>query len=314
MLRQGRLFQAFSFLAGVLVWFNAVAQTPPAGTIGLLKGQASALSISGESRALAKGSAVYSGETIQTGPQSYVLINFSDQSTTMLRPSTQFVIEKYQFNGGAAGGAAAPAAPAAPAASGLAPLQTTVEKAPEASFFRLLKGGLRVVSGLIGHADYSHFRLSTPVATMGIRGTDFIVATCEGECQADPEVIKSVPAGSSTNGAVVSGSYNGTITVTSITGQTMTLAPGQFCITLADGSQYLLGAEPAFLSSTGAAAAGGTGGVAGAEAAAESVLIAGSITAGVTAAIFGVVIAGSSSNGTNGTTGTSGTTSTGPAH
>jgi hypothetical protein len=298
------LVRFFCLLGGVLVWLNAAAQTPAAGTIGLLKGQASATSAGGAARALSKDGAVYSGEAVQTGAQSYALIKFSDQSTTLLRPSTQMIIEKYQFNRPAA------ASEAAPAASPLAPVQTadSAGVAGESSFFRLIKGGLRTVSGLIGHADYSHFRLTTPVSTMGIRGTDFVAATCEADCQADPEVLKSVPVGSNTQGAVVSGAYNGTITVTSNTGQVLVLQAGQFAITLADGTEYLLGSEPAFLSTTGAEA-GAAGSAAGAETAAESVLIAGSITAGVGAVILGVVISGSSNGGSTGT-GTSGTSGT----
>jgi hypothetical protein len=44
----------------------------------------------------------------------------------------------------------------------------------------LLRGSLRMISGLIGKAHPDAVRIETQTATIGIRGTDFIV-------QADPQ-------------------------------------------------------------------------------------------------------------------------------
>jgi hypothetical protein len=49
------------------------------------------------------------------------------------------------------------------------------------SFFRFVRGGLRLVSGLIGKLNQKAFRVATPTATIGIRGTGFDLA-CENEC------------------------------------------------------------------------------------------------------------------------------------
>src|SRR5690606_26622616 len=58
-----------------------------------------------------------------------------------------------------------------------------VEAEPEDNaFFRLLKGGFRAVTGLIGKNDRERFRVRTPVATIGIRGTDFEARLCDGDC------------------------------------------------------------------------------------------------------------------------------------
>ena len=52
----------------------------------------------------------------------------------------------------------------------------------ESAFFRLLKGGFRAVSGLIGHTRREDYAVQTPVATIGIRGTDYEVRMCSGDC------------------------------------------------------------------------------------------------------------------------------------
>ena len=136
-----------------------------AGTATLVTGHVSAAAPSGEVRDLIKGGAVYAGEMIITAAGSYVNIEFSDGGRVLLRPETRFAIERYQY-----AGAQAPAGgPAQPVRQ-------------ESAFFRLLKGGFRAVSGLIGHTRREDYAVQTPVATIGIRGTDYEVRYCSGDC------------------------------------------------------------------------------------------------------------------------------------
>jgi len=145
----------------------AAPANPAAGTITLVTGHASAATSSGEIRDLIKGGAVYSGEVITTSTASFVNVEFSDGGRVLLRPETRFAIERYQY-----AGAAQPAAGT-----------TAVAQAPqESAFFRLLKGGFRAVSGLIGHTRREDYAVQTPVATIGIRGTDYEVRYCNGDC------------------------------------------------------------------------------------------------------------------------------------
>jgi hypothetical protein len=50
------------------------------------------------------------------------------------------------------------------------------------SFFSLLKGAMRSVTGLIAKSDPQSYRVATPVATMGVRGTDFKLVYCNNDC------------------------------------------------------------------------------------------------------------------------------------
>ncbi|HEY8118301.1 MAG TPA: FecR family protein, partial [Methylophilaceae bacterium] len=46
----------------------------------------------------------------------------------------------------------------------------------EKSFFSLVKGGLRAITGAVGHVNKTNYRINTPVATIGIRGTEFLAS------------------------------------------------------------------------------------------------------------------------------------------
>ena len=154
------------FLAAALLLAGTPAYAADtAGTATLVTGHVSAAAPSGEIRDLIKGGAVYAGEVIITATGSFVNIEFSDGGRVLLRPETRFAIERYQYAGtqGTAAGGNGPVA-------------------QESAFFRLLKGGFRAVSGLIGHTRREDYAVQTPVATIGIRGTDYEVRYCSGDC------------------------------------------------------------------------------------------------------------------------------------
>ena len=298
-----------AFALALFAPVSAFAQATQAGSIGLLNGQAQATGLNTPAHALAKGDPVYGGDIVETRASSYALVRFTDQGSVLLRPNSKFQVEKYQYSAAAPTPAPTAAAPAQREA--LAPLQAaSAATQPDSSFFRLLKGGLRAVSGLVAHADYSHYLMSTPVATMGIRGTDYEIAMCEDSCLSDPTVLKSVPADKSLVGSVVSGVNEGQIVVTSFTGNSVTLNAGQYAITLADGSQYLLNAIPAFLDTSAAAGGVAAGAATSASAVADGSVLATAAGVAAIAAIVGVVIISSSDNGSSATTST---TSTVPA-
>ena len=93
--------------------------------------------------------------------------------------------------------AATPAPAPAPAPATAAPVVTAgVAPGSDSSraFFRLVKGGFRTVSGLIGKASQDDYRVNTPVATIGIRGTRYGVRICQGECADREEILTQLRA------------------------------------------------------------------------------------------------------------------------
>ena len=143
----------------------AAAGASAAGTATLVTGHVSAATPSGDIRDIVKGGPVYEGEVLITASSSYVNIEFSDGGRVLLRPESRFQIERYQY-----------AATATQAQAANQPVRQ------ESAFFRLLKGGFRAVSGLIGHTRREDYAVQTPVATIGIRGTDYEVRFCQGDC------------------------------------------------------------------------------------------------------------------------------------
>jgi hypothetical protein len=110
-------------------------------------GGVTALNSDGRSRALTKGAEINAGDTIQTA-DGRAQVRFSDGGYISLQPNTEFKVEDYSFSGKADG--------------------------TEKGFFNLVKGGLRAITGAIGHTNKQAYRVNTPVATIGIRGTEFL--------------------------------------------------------------------------------------------------------------------------------------------
>lgn len=124
------------------------SQASSAARVYFAHGEVKAFGADGRSRGLAKGDAILSGETIDTGTGRAQVL-FSDGAQVSLLPQTQLRIDDYRFEGVADGN--------------------------EKGFFSLLKGGLRTITGIVGRTNRSNYKLSTSVATIGIRGTEFSV-------------------------------------------------------------------------------------------------------------------------------------------
>ena len=69
-----------------------------------------------------------------------------------------------------------------PDASGQPLIKPASAPQPESAFFKLVKGGLRAVDGLIGQTTPQNYGVETPVATIGVRGTAFDVRYCGDDC------------------------------------------------------------------------------------------------------------------------------------
>ena len=134
--------------------------SPVAARVVFLRGRSSASAAAGSSRKLSVGSSLFAGDIIETELRAIAVIAFKDQSRITLQQSTRFKIERLEFQ----------------------------PKNPETGsmFLRLLKGGLRAVTGLIGKKNQAGFRIVTPAATIGIRGTGFDLV-CQGECTTDQQ-------------------------------------------------------------------------------------------------------------------------------
>ena len=125
------------------------------GRVALLRGKGSAVGVNNKTRTLTTGAAIYQQDRLETGIKSFAVIAFNDKSRVTMSPATVFKIEEHHFK------------PAKPKENN--------------GFLRFIRGGLRLVTGLIGKLNRPSYRVATPTATIGIRGTGFDLA-CEGDC------------------------------------------------------------------------------------------------------------------------------------
>ncbi len=103
------------------------------------------------------GTAIQDKDVLRTGPASNLQVRFTDESIVSMKENSELRIEDFQFSG--------------------------KEDGNERAFFRLVKGGLRAVTGLIGRASNKNYQMSTTTATIGIRGTDYAAMLCQGDCR-----------------------------------------------------------------------------------------------------------------------------------
>ncbi len=134
---------------------NAEDESRVIGRVALLRGKASAVDGEDKTRPLTTGAAVYESDRLRTGIQSIAVIAFNDESRVTMSPNSIFRIEQHRYR------------PDSPKESN--------------AFLRFIRGGLRLVSGLIGKLNRRSWRVGTPTATIGIRGTGFDLI-CDGEC------------------------------------------------------------------------------------------------------------------------------------
>ena len=138
---------------------GAFAQGQPVGRVLLAAGDTFAVR-NGQPVRLAYNSPVEFKDVLRTGAQSSLQVRFVDEGLISLRENSEFAIEDYKF----------------------------AQEKPdeERAFFRLIKGGFRSVTGLIGRARHASYRVQTQTATIGIRGTDYAARLCQGgECGAN---------------------------------------------------------------------------------------------------------------------------------
>ena len=160
------------FKAGLLLFalVSSAAWAAEAGTVTHLSGTLSAQRADGSVRILSQKSQVHPGDVLTTQRDSYAQINFTDGSSLTMRPNTQLKIEQYHF----------------------------VEDRPQEdnSFLRLIKGGLRTVTGLIGkRGNQNAYQIGTNTATIGIRGSSGDTLDCVNGCEGVTSTSEKLEAG-----------------------------------------------------------------------------------------------------------------------
>jgi hypothetical protein len=136
----------------VIVSGNAWAA--PVGTVVAVSGTARVLRAAGE-QPLVRNMSVEGGDTLITGKDGKLMVRFHDNALVQLRPQSRFRVDEYE-----------------------------AKADPLRSVMSLLSGGLRMLTGDIARKQRERFSITTPTAVIGVRGTDFDIRECRGDCPA----------------------------------------------------------------------------------------------------------------------------------
>jgi len=160
------------------LFLSTIGQTEESvGTLKFALGLVNIESSSGEKRKAIKGDKLMRNEMVVTGAASIAVIQLNDDSRMTLRPKSAFRVN--QFN------------------------MSDDSSSQQSAVLNLLRGGLRLLTGLIGKVNPAGYRLNTPVATIGIRGTEFSTRLCDTDCAAEEKKL----AGSDAAAKIKKGLY-----------------------------------------------------------------------------------------------------------
>ena len=162
MIRKGGL----PWVLGVLILGGAglAKAASEIGEVVYLEGRAAAVDGTGARRLLREGARFEAGETLRTLAGSELRLRFDDGALLTLAESSALNLQAYSE---VAGG--------------------------EQFEAELLEGGFRSATGAIARAAPSAYRVATPFAVLGVRGTDYALGLVE--VSGAPEVVAGVQEG-----------------------------------------------------------------------------------------------------------------------
>ncbi len=148
------------FLLVSIAMLSSYADPPlptPAARVVWVKGTLTAVMPNSEQRILQKQSVVYVNDMLVTDAATQAQIVFTDNTLMTFREGTKFYIKEYAYN-------------------------PKVKKGSVGKYImNLIEGGFRTITGLIAKNNPSDYQVNTPVATIGVRGTDYAVYLAEGQ-------------------------------------------------------------------------------------------------------------------------------------
>ncbi len=140
--------------SAILLWtLFAMAPALQAGSVGevsMVLGRAFLHSPDGSAQRIEPGLAIRVADRIVTEANGHVHVRFVDDALVSVRPGSQLEIISYEFQPDS-------------------PENSTIK-------FNLVEGVTRSISGDGARAARTRFRLNTPIAAIGVRGTDFVVS------------------------------------------------------------------------------------------------------------------------------------------
>lgn len=137
----------------------AETEAEASGRVLISVGDTTITAADGSVRSLTRGMAVREGDTLNTGSNGRIQIRFLDGSRMSLRPDSTLTVDAFSYS-------------------------ETTPPAQQQSRLSLARGGFRTLTGRVAQNNRDAYRVTTPFAVIGVRGTDWnatIADVGEGE-------------------------------------------------------------------------------------------------------------------------------------
>ena len=173
-------------LAAGCGWAFALQAAPhaagalPVARVSMTVGDAQRIGASGQATPLSLGTELAEQDRIITGKDAMVILIFSDQARVALRPDSELLIRRYKVDPKG--------------------VDTQLQ-------LDLLRGTFRQISGHGAQKQPERYRLNTPIAAIGVRGTDFLAKAGQGGIEAyvhEGAIVVAPLASTGTSGELAS--------------------------------------------------------------------------------------------------------------
>ena len=154
------------FLGLALLTSSLVSMAQTVGQVEFSRGAGVAQSSGQLPRTLGQGLPLREGDRLTTADDSNVIVKLNDGTRMTLRPNTEVIVQKYQYQEGASGNSVV---------------------------LQLLRGGFRALTGLISKGAPDATQIQAANATILVRGTDFDARICGPECKAESSRFTEKP-------------------------------------------------------------------------------------------------------------------------
>ena len=123
------------------------------GYVAKVAGEAEARDINGRILELQVNSRIFEGDRLETGPGAQLYILMDDGAELHLKEDSVLKVSEYAITAG--------------------------YDESSSSILDLLRGGLRKLTGSIGASALANYQVQTGLATIGIRGTEYVIKLCK---------------------------------------------------------------------------------------------------------------------------------------
>ncbi|MFA9460597.1 FecR family protein [Thiohalorhabdus sp. Cl-TMA] len=147
------------YVLGVAVYLSGMGPAVAAETVGRVitqVGEVVAVGPDGERRPLRRRSEIREGERVVTGEGGRAQVRFKDGALVDIKPDSAFAVKRYRSE--------------------------EAGDEEDSAVMGLLKGGMRTITGAVGGGEGQEYEVETPVASIGVRGTQYLLRLCDGAC------------------------------------------------------------------------------------------------------------------------------------